>query len=117
MPSYTVEPEKDTNYPEVAASPSGKKEKRYPTVTICCDQAIIDALELNKDAEITLRGKIVGLSSSQGNNSYDNRTELRIELREVEAEPDDGEAEPDEPEESMQDAIDKGLGYKKRSEK
>lgn len=109
MPAYKVEPEKD--YPETAPAPSGKREKRYPTVTICCSQEIIDALTLNEDAEVTLKGKVVGLSSSQGNNSYDNRTELRLELRTVDAEP--GEASEEEPEESMQDAIDKGLGYAK----
>jgi len=119
MPAYKVPPEKD--YPsEIATAPSGKKEKRYPTVTICCDQAIIDALELNGDAEVTLRGKIVGLSANESNDYYGNRTEFRIELHEVEAEPgesaddtDDDESEPND----MQGAIEKGLGYAKDEKK
>lgn len=114
MPTYKVKPEK--NYPEVAASSSTKKEKRYPTVSIPVSPEIIAALEVGGQVEVTLKGKVSGLESRQSADSdpYMNRNELRMELRVVEAYPgEDAEDEPEEKEPDMKDAIDKGLGYSK----
>lgn len=125
MPVYKVKPEKNDGPAMVAASPS---KERYPTVTVQVSPEILDALEVDQDAEVTLRGKIVGLSSNKGDiwggGGNGDRCELRIELHEVEAEPADGEpaesaegtddSETDEPEETMGGAIDKGLGYAKK---
>lgn len=113
MPTYKVKPE-----PDYGAMPSPPtKKKRYPSVTIPVSPEIIAALEVGGDVEVTLKGTVRGLESRQStdNDPYQNRNELRVELRTVEAYPDDGaddEAD-DEKEPDMKDAIDKGLGYSK----
>lgn len=117
MPVYNVKPEAD--YPStVAMESSKKKEKRYPSVTIPVSPEIIAALEVGGDVEVTLKGKVRGLESRQSADSdpYSNRNELRVELRVVEAYPSDAEEEAEEgdEQETMKDAIDKGLGYKKK---
>lgn len=113
MPKYTVKPEK--NSPETAM-PSSPKKDRYPTVTVQVSPEIIDALEIDQAAEVILRGKIVGLMSNKGEGYPGDRDEIRIELREVEAYPDEEGAEEEEPEETMAGAIDKALGYGKKDE-
>lgn len=117
MPTYKVKPETDYPMNTVGSTPD-KKKKRYPTVTLPVSQEILNALELEGDVEVTLKGKVVGLESreSTGNDPYNNRKELRVELRTVEAYPDDdaGDDEEEEKEPDMKDAIDEGLGYSKK---
>lgn len=113
MPIYKVKPENDgpTTMPE-----EGKPRKHYPTVYVKASPEIIAALEVGEAAEVTLRGKIVGLTAED--REQGGRHELQIELREVEAYPVDGAGDDDdEPEETMVDAIDKGLGYAKKATK
>ncbi len=122
MPIYKVKPEKNDGPATVSEGPSNKE--RYPSVTVQVSPEIIDALEVDQDAEVTLRGKIVGLSSNKGDmwgGSNGDRCELRIELREVEAHPDPDAANEeagadDDPEETMGGAIDKALGYAKKDD-
>jgi hypothetical protein len=118
MPVYKVKPEK--NYPEMVGASSTKKKKRYPSVAIPVSPEIIAALEVGGQVEVTLKGKVVGLESRQSSDSdpYSNRNDLRVELRVVEAYPDEGEtadnaAEDAAESESMGSEIDKGLGYNK----
>lgn len=114
MPIYKVKPEKNDGPATGAESPSSKE--RYPSVSVLVSPEIIDALEIDQMAEVTLRGKIVGLSANQGEGYPGDRNEIRIELREVEAEPDDGADEADEPTETMGGAIDQALGYAKKDD-
>jgi hypothetical protein len=114
MPVYKVKPEQD--YPITAMPAKGEKnKKRYPTVNIPVSPEIIAALEVGGDVEVTLKGKVRGLESRQStdNDPYNNRNELRVELRMVEAYGTEAEEEPEEAEPTMKDMIDKGLGYKK----
>lgn len=119
MPIYKVKPE--TDYPGGLCCPSEtsakkKNEKRYPTVYIPVSPEIIAALKIDGEVEVTLKGTVRGLESRQSSDpgSYNNKNEIRVELRVVEAYPgDETEDEPDEKEPDMKDAIDKGLGYKK----
>lgn len=114
MPTYKVTPEADYPSP-VMAGESKKKEKRYPSVTIPVSPEIIAALEVGDDVVVELKGKVRGLESRQSvdNDPYANRNELRVELRMVDAEAGEvSEDDDDAPEETMKDAIDKGLGYK-----
>ncbi len=112
MPKFTVKPEND--YPMAVSSPAGKNKKRYPTVTIPASKEIIAALTVGGPVVVELTGIVQKLQSSQavGGDSYDNRTEIRVELRQVEAYPSEAAeeaAEADEPGETMQGAISKGL--------
>jgi hypothetical protein len=116
MPTYKVKPEQD--YPITAMPGKGEKnKKRYPTVNIPVSPEIIAALKVGGDVEVTLKGKVRGLESRQStdNDPYNNRNELRVELRVVDAYQAEGGAddEEEEAEPTMKDAIDKGLGYKK----
>lgn len=114
MPKYTVKPEAD--YPTAMPS-SEKKKKRYPTVTIPVSKEIIAALEVDGPVVVELKGFVQKLQSSEasGGDSYDNRTEIRVELRQVEAYPTEAEEEDaDAKEPSMKDAIDEKLGYAKK---
>ncbi len=110
MPTYKVKPEQD--YPMTAEAPK-KKEKRYPSVYLPVSPEIIAALEVGQAVEVTLKGKVCGLESRQSSDpgSYNNKNEIRVELREVEAYGIEGEPEEKEPD--MKEAIDKGLGYSK----
>ncbi|HEX5128098.1 MAG TPA: hypothetical protein VFV90_00045, partial [Usitatibacter sp.] len=109
MPKYVVKPEQD--YPMTAAESSPKKKaKRYPSVTIPVSKEIIAALEVDGAVEVTLKGKVVGLESraSSDPSPWGNRDEMRVELRVVEAYPDDGadnEEGEEESEPTMKDAI------------
>lgn len=121
MPKYVVKPEDNTP----TAIGSGKAEKRYPTVYLPVSQEIVDALAVGDAVEVTLKGKVSALSSDKG--SKQERHNLTVELREVEAYPDDaaegaddaaeGEGESDnggkKKKNSMQDEIEQGLGYTK----
>ncbi len=114
MPTYKVKPEQD-HYPEAMEAPR-KKEKRYPSVTIPVSKEIIAALEVGGKVKVELVGKVVGLESRQSTepSPWANRDEMRMELRVVEAYPEEGgDDEEDTPEPTMKDAIDKGLGYSK----
>lgn len=118
MPIYKVKPETDYPTPVMAGEPK-KKEKRYPSVTIPVSPEIIAALEVGGDVVVELKGKVRGLESRQStdNDPYSNRNELRMELRVVEAHPNevaDTDDEVDEPKETMGGAIDKALGYDKK---
>jgi hypothetical protein len=116
MPKYTVKPEAD--YPTAMPS-SEKKKKRYPTVTIPVSKEIIAALEVDGPVVVELKGFVQKLQSSEasGGDSYDNRTEIRVELRQVEAYPTEAEEEAaDAKEPSMKDAIDEGSATRKRNE-
>lgn len=118
MPVYKVKPEQD--YPMAISSAERKKEKRYPSVTIPVSPEIIAALEVGGDVVVELKGKVRALESRQSTESdpYSNRNELRVELRLVEAYPnEDAEEEADDKEQKepdMKSAIDKGLGYAKK---
>lgn len=116
MPTYKVKPEIDS--PMSCPMPtSNKKQKRYPTVYLPVSPEIIAALEVDEAVEVTLKGFVRGLESRQSSDpgSYNNKNEIRVELRVVEAYPaEDGEEEAEEPEEDMKSAIDKGLGYSKK---
>lgn len=117
MPLYKVKPEKD-NYPSPVNVGGGKPKKRYPTVTVPASPELIAALEVGGPVTIELTGFVQGLESRQSTESdpWANRNEIRVELRTVEANPgDDMEedaAEGETDDETMADAIDKGLGYK-----
>lgn len=118
MPTYKVKPE--TDYPMTAESSAKKKEKRYPTVYIPVSPEIIAALEVGSQVVVELKGKVVGLESRQSSDpgSYNNKNEIRVELRVVEAYPnEDAEEEADDAETkepSMKDEIDAKLGYAKK---
>lgn len=115
MPVYKVKPEQD--YPCTAPMEKRKKEKRYPTVCIPVSKEIINALEIGGQVTVTLTGKVRGLESRQSADSapWSNKDELRMELRVVDAEVgEDADDDDDAPEETMKDAIDKGLGYDKK---
>jgi hypothetical protein len=117
MPAYKVKPEQD--YPMATVSSSKKKEKRYPTVCIPVSPEIIAALEVGSKVTVELQGTVRGLESRQStdNDPYSNRNELRMELRVVDAEPgDEADDDEEEKEPDMKDAIDEGLGYKKKDE-
>src|SRR5207248_1658873 len=109
----------EADYPTAIES-GKKKEKRYPSVTIPVSPEIIAALEVGGQVVVELKGKVRGLESRQStdNNPYDNRNELRVELRTVEAyASEDDEEEADDaakPEPTMKDAIDEKLGYAKK---
>jgi hypothetical protein len=67
---------------------------------------------------VELKGIVQKLQSSEasGGDSYDNRTEIRVELRTVEAYPTEAEeesADAKKGEPTMKDAIDEKLGYNK----
>jgi hypothetical protein len=111
VPLYKVQPEQD--YPEAVNSPAKKKEKRYPTVYLPVSPEIIEALKVDQAVEVNLKGFVCGLESRQSSDpgSYNNKNEIRVELRMVEAYPTEGGDEPEEKEPSMKDAIDEGLGY------
>lgn len=115
MPTYKVKPEND--YP-TAIEPTDKRKKRYPSVTIPVSAEIIAALEVGGDVVVELKGKVRALESRQSTESdpYSNRNELRVELRLVEAYPnEDAEEEADDKKApDMKSAIDKGLGYGKK---
>lgn len=116
MPLYQVEPEK--GYETAVPAPvNGKAKKRYPTVNIPASPELIAALKVGGPVTIELTGFVQGLESRQSteNDPWMNRNEIRVELRTVEANP--GEDEDDEAEETMEQAISKGLGYKKDDEK
>lgn len=108
MLSYTVEPEKQDGL--VAPSNGNKKrEKSWPKITVPVSPEIVAALEMDGDCEICLIGKVTGLRSNQGGWEGD-RTEVTIELREVEVyegeeRPGDDGEEPD----SMEAAISREL--------
>jgi len=93
---------------------SSKTEKRYPTVYLPVSQQIINALAVGDAVEVTLKGKVSALSSDKGSKSE--RHNLTVELREVEAYPDDSATEdsetPAEKKKGMKEEIDEGLGYK-----
>lgn len=123
MPKYIVKPENDM--PTTVAG-SAKGEKRYPTVYMPVSQEIVDALAVGDAVEVTLKGKVSALSSDKG--SKQERHNLTVELREVEAYPDDAAEGADDAAEgegqdggkggkkkknSMKDEIDQGLGYQK----
>lgn len=122
MALYKVKPEKD-NYANAIPAPEGKSKKRYPTVCVPASPELIAALEVGGPVTIEITGFVQGLESRQSTESdpWANRNEIRVELRTVEANPGDDMAEDaDEGEnddETMADAIDKGLGYKKDTEK
>lgn len=122
MPLYKVKPEKDS-YQNAIPAPEGKPKKRYPTVCVPASPELIAALEVGGPVTIELTGIVQGLESRQSTESdpWSNRNEIRVELRTVEANPgDDMEEDADEGEaddETMADAIDKGLGYKKDDKK
>ena len=119
MPTYKVKPE--TDYPGMCcpsdSASTKKKEKRYPTVYVPVSPEIIAALEIDGQVTVELKGKVVGLESRQSSDgaAYNNKNEIRVELRVVEAYPgeDAEEDDADEKEPDMKDAIDEGLGYKK----
>lgn len=115
MPSYKVEPEKNYNDSPAVASSAKKGKKSYPTVCIPVSPEIIAALEVGKPVTVELTGTVRGLESRQSTDSdpYSNRNELRMELRVVDADPGEDTDEEDEPEETMEGAISKGLGYDK----
>lgn len=119
MPKYIVKPE--DNGP-IAISGSSKAAKRYPTAYLPVSQEIVDALAVGDPVEVTLKGKVISLSSDKG--SKKERHNLTVELREVEAYPDDAAEGADDASEgegetngkkkpSMKDEIDQGLGYGK----
>lgn len=116
MAIYKVKPEGD--YPSPVNTTSGKPKKRYPTVCVPASPELIAALEVGGAVTIELTGFVQGLESRQSTESdpWANRNEIRVELRTVEAYPgedmaeDSAEGEKDD--ETMADAIDKGLGYK-----
>lgn len=115
MPVYKVKPEK--NYGPVATDSAEPNKKTYPSVCIPVSPEIIAALEVGAPVTVTLQGIVQGLESRQstGNDPWANRNELRVELRVVEADPGEEQADDDgdEPEETMESAISKGLGYEK----
>lgn len=122
MPKYIVKPEDNT-----PTAIGGKAEKRYPTVYLPVSQEIVDALAVGDAVEVTLKGKVSALSSDKG--SKQERHNLTVELREVEAYPDDAAEGADDAAEgegqdgggngekkkknTMKDEIDQGLGYQK----
>lgn len=122
MPKYVVKPEDNT---PTAIGDSAKAEKRYPTVYLPVSQEIVDALAVGDAVEVTLKGKVSALSSDKGSKSE--RHNLTVELREVEAYPDDAAEGADDAAEgegsgnggakkkkgTMKDEIDQGLGYQK----
>lgn len=112
MPVYKVKPEQD--YPMEVSGPK-KKQKRYPSVYIPVSPEIIAALEVGGQVVVELKGKVVGMESRQSTdpNSYNNKNEIRVELRVVEAYAGEDEEEPEEKEPDMKGAIDKALGYAK----
>lgn len=117
MPVYQVKPEAD--YPMTApGGTENRKKKRYPTVTIPVSKEIIAALELDGPVVVELKGFVRKMQTSEasGGDSYDNRTEIRVELRQVEAYQTEAEEEAAE-EPDMKGAIDKGLGYAKDKKK
>jgi hypothetical protein len=116
MPVYKVKPE--TDYPITAAPGKGEKnKKRYPSVTIPVSPEIIAALEVGGRGRGDAQGQGARprVAPVADNDPYSNRNELRLELRTVEAYPDEAPTtKPEEAEEpTMKDAIDKGLGYSK----
>jgi hypothetical protein len=114
MPIYKVKPE--TDHGCAMPAPSKPRKKRYPTVTIPVSKEIVDALAVDGQVEVTLKGTVRGLETRQSSDtdSWSNRTELRVELRTVEAYAgEEADDEEDEKEPDMKDAIDKGLGYRK----
>lgn len=118
MPTYKVKPEAD--YPMTAPESSKKKGKRYPKVYIPVSPEIIAALEVGGPVVVELKGKVVGMESrkSSDGSPYSNKNEIQVELRVVEAYPNEaGEEEADDAEQKepdMKSAIDKGLGYPKK---
>lgn len=121
MPTYKVKPE--TDYPGMCcptdSASTKKKEKRYPTVYIPVSPEIISALEIDGQVTVELKGKVVGMESRQSSDGspYNNKNEIRVELRVVEAyQAEGGEDDEDEEEAApnMKDAIDKALGYSKK---
>ena len=118
MPMFKVQPEK--GYLDAVSMQEGKAKKRYPTVCVPASPEMIAALEVGGPVTIELTGFVQGLESRQSTESdpWANRNEIRVELRTVEANPgddmaeDSAEGEMDDGE-TMADAIDKGLGYKK----
>lgn len=118
MPIYKVKPEKNsTDAPAMVGE--GSKKKRYPTVYMPVSKEILDALELDGPVTVTLTGTVRGLRSSQDQYKPEGSNELTVEIRQVEAYPtekDEEAAEEETPEETMGDAIDKGLGYAKKEE-
>lgn len=116
MPVYKVKPEKDS-YPSPVNSSQGKPKKRYPTVNVPVSPEIIAALAVGDSVTVELKGLVQALESRQSTEQdpWMNRNELRVELRMVEAYPvEEGEDEEEEPDETMEQAISKGLGYAKK---
>lgn len=81
MPKYKVKPE---SWGICTAPESPKDNKHYPTVYFPVSSEILKGLEVGQDAEIILRGKVVGLESRESENQ-DNKSEVRLEVHEVEA--------------------------------
>lgn len=106
MPAYKVKPRKDE-----AVAPSS----RYPTVYIACSPEIVDSLQVGEGAKVTLTGTVVGLSENK--DQKEDRCELQLELRTVDAYPAAAPAEEsaEKPDKDMttgmKDGIKKGLGY------
>jgi len=118
VPVYKVKPETES-FPQVMPE-NGKRKKRYPTVSIPVSQEILNALSVGDTVTVELKGFVQSLESRQSTDSdpYMNRTEIRVELREVEAyagddmeqDAEEQDGEPDD----MSGAIDKALGYAKK---
>lgn len=115
MPTHKFKPE--PQYP-VAQPEQKKRKKTFPTVSIPVSSEIIAALKVGGEAHVVLKGTVRGLEwrqSGDTNDPWSNRNELRMELRLIDAEPgealEDDEAEPAET--TMQEEIEKGLGYLK----
>jgi hypothetical protein len=73
----------------MASASRRRKQEALPDRHIPVSPEIIAALEVGGDVEVTLKGTVRGLESRQStdNDPYNNRNELRVELRVVEAYP------------------------------
>lgn len=116
MPVYKLKPE--PQFPGAVAS-SPKSKKSYPSVTIPVSPEIIKALKVDGPVVVELKGTVASLESrsSKSGDPYMNRSELRIEVTQVEAYPTEADEEAADTEKGpgdMKDAIDSGLGYSKK---
>jgi hypothetical protein len=89
MPTYKVKPEQDYPIDGRAFGKGEKNKKRYPTSPSRSRRRSSRRSRWAVDVEVTLKGKVRGLESRQStdNDPYNNRNELRVELRVVEAYP------------------------------
>lgn len=109
MPRYQLPPigkDKNETGPYLAKASSVAPDQWDRTLTIPVNKAILEALAVDGEAVITLRGKVSGLSSSESTER--SSSSVSIVISSVDAYPDDGGAMQDD--EMFEDSFNKARG-------